>query len=295
LIEDVAEICRSEILAKRQRLELDLRAEEHHAEADSARMQQVLWNLLKNAIKFTGEGGAITVTTENPASGTLRVRVADTGVGIDSPLLARIFEPFEQGTARFSHRQSGLGLGLSISKTLVDLHGGTIRAESAGVRQGAVFTVDLPAFRQKRAARALRLSGGAKRLQQPLSILIVEDHVDTADALSQLLEMEGHAVKTAGSIAEAIAAFHDQAFDLLITDLGLPDGSGHDLMSTLRQIRPVRGIVLSGYGMDSDLAMSQAAGFADHLTKPVNIRKLLHVIEKLGRAAQPELPGAGQR
>jgi PAS domain S-box-containing protein len=285
LIESVADICRSEVLAKRQRLELSLRAEEHHAEADSARMQQVLWNLLKNAIKFTGESGSITVTTQNPAPGTLRIRIADTGIGIDAAVLDRIFEPFEQGTARSSHRQSGLGLGLSISKTLVDLHGGTVRAESAGLGQGAVFTVDLPTFQERRLAAPAGLPGGVQRPRQTLSILVVEDHADTAEALSQLLGMEGHSVKTAGSVAEAIAAFRDQGFDLLITDLGLPDGSGHDLLSALRRIRPVQGIVLSGYGMDSDLEMSKAAGFVDHLIKPVNVRRLLHAIDRLGRGA----------
>jgi two-component system, chemotaxis family, CheB/CheR fusion protein len=281
IVQSVADICRSEILAKRQALAVELQAAVHHAEADAARMQQVLWNLIKNAVKFTPEGGTVTVRSENPARGRIRVSVADTGAGIRPDMLTRIFEPFEQGEVA-PLRHGGLGLGLSISKALVELHGGTIRAQSAGEGRGAVFMVELAVFVEKRFAPAARVSGDAAAPRwKPLSILVVEDHADTANALAQLLDSEGHAVATAGSVADALGLFRDRPFDLLITDLGLPDGSGHDLLGELRKIRPTRGIVLSGYGMDADITRSTAEGFDEHLIKPVNIRKLMTAIARI--------------
>jgi PAS domain S-box-containing protein len=283
-IESVAEICRSDSYARRQSLTFDLRAGEHHAEADSARLQQVLWNLLKNAIKFTGDGGRIEMATDNPNPGVVRIRVIDTGIGLSPHLLDRIFEPFEQATQGESTRYGGLGLGLSISRTLVELHGGAIRAESAGEGKGTTFVVELPAHLEKRVAQPDRPTGGVRVTRPPLAILVVEDHADTAASLAQLLESEGHSVRTAASVAEAEALFRDGPCDLLITDLGLPDASGHELLGRLRQVRPVPAIVLSGYGMDSDVAASRAAGFLEHLTKPINIRRLLHVIDRVSQA-----------
>ena len=288
VIQSVADICRSEILAKRQTLAVDLKATEHHSEADSARIQQVLWNLIKNGVKFTSAHGSITVRTENPEPGRIRIAVTDTGAGIRPDMLARIFEPFEQGPSAVMPRHGGLGLGLSISKTLVELHGGAIRAESSGEGLGATFTVELSAFLERRFVPAARVSEGtAALLRKPLSILVVEDHTDTANALAQLLDSEGHAVQTAGTVADAIGLFRDRPFDLLITDLGLPDGSGHELLGQLRQIRPTRGIVLSGYGMDADIARSAVEGFDDHLIKPVNIRRLITAIARIAESIGP--------
>jgi PAS domain S-box-containing protein len=280
VLHQVVDICRSDLNARRQTFALDLRAVEHHADADPARLQQVFWNLLKNAIKFTPVGGAINVGSENPAAGRLRVRLTDTGIGIPAGILPRIFEPFERGSTTVSPRTSGLGLGLSISRTLVELHGGTIRADSDGEGKGATFTVELAAFVEK--AVAVSAQRQAARRARKFSILLVEDHPDTAGALGHLLQEEGHRVTVADSIAAAVEAFRILPVDLLITDLGLPDGSGHDLLARLREIRPVRGIVLSGYGMDADVAKSKAAGFAHHLTKPVPIGRLLRTLEDLG-------------
>jgi two-component system CheB/CheR fusion protein len=277
-----ADICRSDVLAKRQKLTLGLRATEHDAQVDPARIQQVFWNLVKNAVKFTPAGGAITITSENPAPGRIRISVSDTGVGIPAGILPRIFEPFEQGPRSISPRASGLGLGLSISRTLVDLHGGTIRAESEGEGKGATLSVELAAFEDRRPASAGRGAGQRRQPRRPLALLLVEDHADTAGALSELLREEGHQVQATASLSEAVEAFRHHPFDLLITDLGLPDGSGHELLPRLRSIRPVKGIVLSGYGMDSDVSKSRAAGFSEHLTKPVQIALLLGAIDRVG-------------
>lgn len=280
IVENVADICRSELLTKGQHLEIDLRAREHHGDADSARMQQVLWNLLKNAIKFTPVGGSISIGSDNPRPGQIALTVSDSGVGIPAGVMGRIFEPFEQGPKTLSPRSGGLGLGLSISKKLVELHDGTIRARSEGEGRGATFTVELRAFRETRVA----LSAGApapSATPKKLSILLVEDHGDTAVALSQILREEGHQVATAGSASDAVATFRERPFDLLITDLGLPDASGRTLLGSLREIRPVSGIVISGYGMDSDVAKSREAGFEDHLTKPVHVDTLLAAIDRI--------------
>jgi len=280
LVQTVADICMSELLGKGQHLEIDLNAAEHHADADPARMQQVLWNLVKNAIKFTAPGGTIRVRSENTEPGRIAISVADTGIGIPAGVIGRIFQPFEQGPQTVSPRSGGLGLGLSISKTLVELHGGAIRAESAGEGRGATFTIELHAFRETRVA-SFREAPAPPQAVRKLSILLVEDHGDSAAALSRILEEEGHEVATAVSAADAIETFRGRPFDLLITDLGLPDGSGRELLGSLRSIRPIRGIVLSGYGMDSDVAKSRAAGFEDHLTKPVNVDTLLATVERI--------------
>ena len=277
-----ADICRSDLLAKRQKLTLELHAAEHDAQVDAARIQQVFWNLVKNAVKFTPAGGAITIASENPAPGRIRISVSDTGVGIPAGILPRIFEPFEQGPRSISPRASGLGLGLSISRTLVDLHGGTIRAESGGEGKGATLSVELAAFEDRSPATRSRGDRLRRQPRRPLALLLVEDHADTAGALSEILREEGHQVQATASLSEAVEAFRHQPFDLLITDLGLPDGSGHDLLARLRFIRPVKGIVLSGYGMDSDVSKSRAAGFSEHLTKPVQIALLLGAIDRVG-------------
>jgi PAS domain S-box-containing protein len=279
LTENAVEICRGDALARRQTLSLQLEAREHFAEADPARMQQVFWNLVQNAVKFTDEGGTVRVASDNPGPGTIRIRVSDTGRGIAPESLERVFDPFEQegGSGHLSHK--GLGLGLAISRALIELHGGAIRAESAGTGLGATFTVTLPAHLEKRMARAPGGESGASP-RRPLTILLAEDHADTAEALSRLLADEGHRILPASSLEEAVAVGRREHVDLLITDLGLPDGSGHELLGRLREFRPVQGIVLSGYGMDGDVAKSREAGFLDHLTKPVNVERLLRVIER---------------
>lgn len=278
LVESAVEICRGEAVARRQTLGVALEAREHFAEADPARMQQVLWNLVQNAAKFTEDGGRITVASDNPSPGTIRIRVTDTGRGIAPESLERVFDPFEQeGPGGRSHK--GLGLGLAISRALIELHGGTIHAESEGAGRGATFIVTLPAHLEKSFASVSAGSAGPSP-KRPLTILLAEDHADTAEALSQLLAEEGHCVFAVSSLEEAVAVGRREEVDLLITDLGLPDGSGHQLLGKLREFRPVQGIVLSGYGMDRDVAKSREAGFLEHLIKPVNVERLLGVIDR---------------
>jgi PAS domain S-box-containing protein len=267
-----------------------------YVRADAARLQQVLWNLLKNAVKFTPVGGTISVVCDTSHTDVVRLDVIDTGIGIAPDALPKIFDAFEQGNTSISKQFGGLGLGLAISKALVDMHGGKLSATSEGVGKGATFTVELPTIpvpqdmhteivvpaRRDRsdAWRARRLPAVASK---PLSILLVEDHDATSRVLSMLLRRLNHRVTTAADLASARQCAQQQQFDLLISDIGLPDGSGLDLMRELREKYKdqLKGICLSGYGMDQDVIQSRAAGFAFHLTKPVDFPKLKATIESV--------------
>jgi two-component system CheB/CheR fusion protein len=287
LLRHAARTCPADELA-RKRLELttDLRASRPFVHADAARFHQVLWNLLNNAIKFTPDGGRITVRTWDASPAALAVEVADTGIGIERDLLPRIFDAFEQGADEVTHRFGGLGLGLAICKALVTAMGGEIGAASDGPGKGATFRVLLPTCEppdtgHKPQAGGTAAAGRPGAPRRPLRILLVEDHVDTSRAMIRLLGRIGHQVRTAGTIRAAVDAARAGPVDVVISDVGLPDGSGHDLMRMLRDLGPVRGIALSGYGTDDDVRKSHDAGFDTHLTKPTDFQRLLDTIDRL--------------
>ena len=291
LLRQVLEICAPDILAKRIGVTTELAARRSRVQADPARLQQVFWNLVKNAVKFTPAGGHVTVATSDggdEGDGTVRVRIADTGIGIDASKLPQIFDAFEQGGQDVTRLFGGLGLGLAISKALVDLHGGTIAGESAGHGLGATFTLSLAAAPE--ALDAFPLSPPAAEAQgaADLRILLVEDHADTREALADLLRMYGHDVQVAGSVAAALETAAAGRFDLVVSDLGLPDGSGLDLMPRIRALSTyeVKGICLTGYGMEEDIRKSREAGFLAHLTKPVNFQELAAVLSRITAAEQ---------
>jgi signal transduction histidine kinase len=297
LIRDVLEsCCSSDINAKRQRISMDLQAREFTVWGDGARLQQILWNLIKNAVKFTPENGAIAVATRNePVSGNgngngdrdgdakarpaLVIEVIDSGVGIAPEMLPRVFDAFEQGSHEVTRQFGGLGLGLAISKALVDLHGGAIAAHSDGHGRGAVFTIQLATI--ERPARANARAQDGPDTGRRLKILLVEDHEHTAEVLARLLRGIRHDVHTAATVTAALSAAQSDAFDVVISDLGLPDGSGLDLMRELKSKYQLRGIALSGYGMEEDHRRSLEVGFAAHLTKPVDFRKLQATIAQV--------------
>lgn len=279
VIEHALNISAAELQAKQLRVVCRFEASEYHCWADPARLQQVLWNLVKNAVKFTPVGGEISLRTCNDAH-DLIVEIADTGIGITPDLLPRIFDAFEQGGRTTTSQYGGLGLGLAISKRVIDLHGGTIVAQSAGVGKGATFMITLPAIETS------LLEGPTVYLPResaPASaeVLLVEDHEDTARVLRRILEHAGYRVAHAASLAAACELASKRQFDLVISDLGLPDGSGLDLMKTLRAEHALVGIALSGFGTGDDVAASSAAGFAEHLTKPVDWPELRSAIERL--------------
>ena len=272
------------VQAKKLVLTLKLQAAEVCVEGDPARMQQILWNLLSNAIKFTPEAGSISVSTANEPAGQIRVQITDSGMGIERGLLPRVFEPFEQGGQQINRNYGGLGMGMTICHALVEAHGGSITVVSDGSGKGATFTVGLPLSRcpAEIAPAASHRTQSESAAAGPLRILLVEDHVDTARMLSHLLRSAGYSVQLAGGVALALENLKHAEFDLLISDLGLPDGSGHDLMRQLVVAgNPIKAIVLSGYGTEDDLRTSREVGFAEHLVKPANFAKLQAAIERV--------------
>ena len=280
LLQNALEICQADIDRKHLALRLDLTAQKFYLRADPARLQQIFWNLINNAVKFTSNDGQISISTSNDTVGQLRVEIADTGAGIEPEALPKIFDAFEQGG---STQVGGLGLGLAISKALVETHKGTITAESAGRNQGARFTLVFPTC-EKADVRAAPAASPQLPLRQTMRILLVEDHEDTKRSLTDLLRRRGYHVQSAGDLQSAIDLSAKEEFDVLISDLGLPDGSGIDLMRVLNSQRPVFGIALTGFGMEDDIRKSYEVGFKHHLVKPIDLNKLDSLIQESAAA-----------
>jgi signal transduction histidine kinase len=281
LIRSVSQLCEAEIDKQQIFFELHLEAARHHVLGDASRLQQVFWNLLSNAVKFSNVGGKIELRTSVVADAELQVRLTDYGCGIDPALLEKIFQPFEQGDISASPRFGGLGLGLAISKFIVDAHQGEIWAESPGLGKGATFTVNLPLAETEQIQNAPSSEPKPTAVSKPVRILLVDDHFDTLDVMGRLLTRCGHEVITASTYSKALGIGQQQKFDLLISDLGLLEGSGYELMSTLRAESAIKGIALSGYGMKADIDRSLAAGFSAHLTKPCDVSVLNATIQRV--------------
>jgi PAS domain S-box-containing protein len=256
-------------------------AREHHCWADPARLQQVFWNLVKNAAKFTPEEGRLDLSTKNNDSHQIVIEITDNGIGIDPDLMPKIFDAFEQGGRIVTNKYGGLGLGLAISKRVVDLHRGSIAARSAGPGRGATFVVTLNAMETSLLEGPVLFLESEPEAAPHTKILFVEDHKDTASVLGRILKNAGFEVSHAATIAKARELAAGRRFDLVISDVGLPDGSGLDLMRHLRDTQNLTGIALSGFGTDDDVAASTAAGFAEHVIKPVDWERLRSAIERL--------------
>jgi PAS domain S-box-containing protein len=280
-IEHALSICAGDLIGKKIQVIRHFEAREHHCWADPARLQQVFWNLVKNSAKFTPEGGRIEIGTRNTAAHQIIVEIKDNGIGIEEKLMPRIFDAFEQGGGTITSKYGGLGLGLAICKRVVDLHSGSIIALSEGKGRGATFTVTLNAMETSMLQGPVLFLESEPPRMKHIQVLFVEDHEDTAHVLGRILRNAGFDVSHAGTIVEALTLARARRFDLLISDLGLPDGSGLDLMKALREAQSIKGIALSGFGTDEDVAASAAAGFAAHLTKPVDWERLRAEIEKL--------------
>ena len=279
-LEHALSISAADLHEKKLTVSRHFEAREHHSWADGARLQQVFWNLVKNAVKFTPRGGQIEIRTRNDEAHHIVVEISDTGIGIHPSLLPRIFDAFEQGGRVMTSHYGGLGLGLAISKRVMDLHGGSIAAQSSGPGQGATFTVKLKAMETSLLeGPVVFLPAGAQ--SSTAHILLAEDHEDTARVLRRILEKAGYRVAHAASVAGALELAADRHFDMVISDLGLADGSGLDLMRSLHKRQGMVGIALSGFGTDEDVAASTAAGFAEHLTKPVDWTHLSAAIERV--------------
>jgi signal transduction histidine kinase/CheY-like chemotaxis protein len=282
---NAVEICRSEAGAKRIRVNVALGAVDHYVIADEARFQQMIWNLLRNAIKFSREAGEVTISSANESPHQLTITVQDNGVGIAPNLIGRIFDPFEQAGGSLQQRFGGLGLGLAISKSVAQAHNATLVAKSEGVDCGSTFSVTMGTVAFHSQTQALSESDLA--ISRPMyRILLVDDHADTCEALKRLLTARGHTVTVRHDMRSALETTQNDQFDLLISDVGLPDASGLELMTRLRGNSSIRGIAISGFGTLADIERSLAAGFSEHLVKPVNVERLEGAIQAAMAAGQ---------
>jgi two-component system, chemotaxis family, CheB/CheR fusion protein len=282
ILKHVVESCRADIEAKGLAFKLDLARTPQFVSGDSSRLQQVFWNILKNSIKFTTGGGCISVR-ECSQDGKVMVEVNDSGIGIDPAFIPRLFTAFEQGDRSVTRQFGGLGLGLAITKRLIEMHDGAITAESAGRGEGATFRVILPTKKETETETETETEKVAA-VHVPLSrrILLVEDHNDTGAMMQMLLESAGYQVVTAFNVQQALETIENGNFDLVISDLGLPDRSGFELMKELRRREEtLKGIALSGYGREEDVRRSKEAGFVEHITKPVDFDALVALVERV--------------
>jgi signal transduction histidine kinase/ActR/RegA family two-component response regulator len=286
VLQRALEICREDISQKALEIELNLNAHDHFVQGDPARLQQVFWNLIKNSVKFTDEGGRISVMTSNPQPGQIEIDISDTGIGIEADKVSKIFTAFEQGQSSITRKFGGLGLGLAISKAMVLAHGGTITASSPGPNRGATFSIRLGTIAEPAVYDGESPPNGvlpvSKRVSpaRPPRLLVVDDHEDTCTGLKMILERRGYDITIAYTADQAAQKARQEDFDLLISDIGLPDRSGYELMQEMRG-RGVPGIALSGYGMEHDVNRARAAGFSEHLTKPINFERLEEAIQQL--------------
>lgn len=279
LVQNALTIVHEDVMRKGLEVTTDLSASEHHVWADPIRIQQVFWNLLNNAVKFTPPGGRIAIRTAN-GDGRFAFEITDTGVGIEPEHQTLIFNAFEQGGVSVIRQFGGLGLGLTIAQTLVKLHGGAISVQSEGKDRGASFRVTLDVLPEPVVAAA-QATKGDFAITRSLRLLLVDDHADTRHILSRLLGKCGHEVSTAESGQSALKLMETERFDALISDIGLPDTSGYELVREAKRRQPVQGIALSGFGMEEDVRRSLEAGFDYHLTKPVEFQDLRSLLQKI--------------
>ena len=253
--------------------------------ADAARLVQVVSNLLNNAAKYTPDGGRIALTVEATPT-EVCLTLSDTGMGISAELMPDIFDLFTQGSRTSDRAQGGLGLGLALVKNLVELHGGSVRVDSAGPGTGSTFIVRLPRLRHS-SVPAASADAAPAAPARALTIMVVDDNVDAAQMLATMLEMDGHQVPVAFDGPSALETAERQVIDVFILDLGLPGMSGSELARTLRSMPKTRNallIALTGYGRASDLEETAAAGFDHHLIKPVEFATLRALLEPRSRS-----------
>ena len=293
-VRDTLAMVDSDARAKHVAIETTLEATQPFVMADAARIHQVLWNVIKNAIKFTPDGGTVRVRTSNDGN-NLVIACDDTGIGIPPEVLPHVFEPFEQGSPDITRHYGGLGLGLAVGRSLVLAHGGSMTAKSDGVGKGSTFVVALPIATGEAEPSSVDSRSSESMPHRSLIILVVEDHDDTAQALRESLVARGHRVRVAASIAVALREAAADPCELLISDIGLPDGSGVDLVRQIEPSPTFGAIAMSGFGMEKDVVRSRDAGFATHLTKPVDFALLEKTISELSSGEPPSFDSRNQR
>jgi signal transduction histidine kinase/ActR/RegA family two-component response regulator len=264
---------------------------------DPTRLQQCVWNLLSNAIKFTPEGGRVTVSLRRTDS-HVAIRVTDNGIGIGHDFLPLVFERFRQAENVATRRSGGLGLGLAIVKQLVELHGGHVTADSPGEGQGATFTIELPIQAVRNDVRARVEEDGPPPLEH-IRVLLVEDDADNREALRTLLEQQHALVAAVGTAREALETLPSARPSILVSDIGLPDLDGYELMRRVRQLGPDAGgrvpaIALTAHASSDDRTKALRAGYQAHIAKPVEPRELVANIVSLTGLMGQRVPAEGR-
>src|SRR6185503_10290954 len=261
-------------------------------DGDRLRLQQIAWNLLNNAVKFTPHGGHIDIALQNENGAVLVV--ADTGQGIDPSFLPHVFEMFRQADGSNRRRHGGLGIGLALVRQLVQLHGGTIEAESDGPGKGSRFTVRLPLIHEPLASSVVAPAGAVElSLLARTNFLIVDDSEDTIAMLEELLKLSGANVMSATNGADALRIAREQEFDVILSDISMPEMDGFQFLERLRRIdgrQHIPVIAITGFGRTGDIERARAAGFYSHLTKPLNLQALAEILQQLAssRGEHPE-------
>ena len=294
IVEGAVETTRPVLEQKGHRLTVSLPPEPVHLEADSTRIEQVLANLLHNAAKFTDPGGRIDLTVETDGPRVV-LRVRDDGQGIDAELLPRIFDLFVQEDRSLARSHGGLGIGLTLVRSLVERHGGTVEARSQGPGRGSELVVRLPR-KAGAPAEAPRPRGESRPAEErgPSRILLVEDNLDAADALAELLRLWGHEVEVVHDGPAAVRSAQSGRPDVILLDIGLPGMDGYRVAAALRHLPDLQGtliVALTGYGQESDRQRSAQAGFDHHLVKPVDLEELRRLLS----AGREELLKRGAR
>ncbi|HEY8560931.1 MAG TPA: ATP-binding protein [Pyrinomonadaceae bacterium] len=291
IVEEAIEVVLPSIEAKNIRLNVFFDSEIKQIKGDRDRLKQVFWNILSNAVKFTPAGGAIDVSAFVNGE-QVEIEIRDSGAGIDPAFLPHIFERFSQADNSYTRRVGGLGLGLAIVRHLVEMHGGSVDVTSGGAGRGSAFTVKLPVFKARHPVAAngnSDLSGDTKRnyeLPPGINILLVEDNDDSREMLTVLFARSNLQIRAFASAAEALAALAEDRFDLLISDIGMPDEDGYQLIRKIRRLPPEKGgcipaIALTGYASLQDRELALEAGYQEHLSKPINIAELSKMIRNL--------------
>jgi signal transduction histidine kinase/ActR/RegA family two-component response regulator len=296
IVDSAVEVSQPAAAAKRITIHTDVGVRPAMTTGDPDRLQQVVWNLLSNAVKFTPQGGEVSIALRREDGFTITVK--DTGIGIDPEFVQHMFEPFRQADGSTSREHGGLGLGLAIVRQIVELHGGTVAAESAGSGHGAAFRVHLPSAlpedhlttRLETAARALPPAAVDAKLLDGIRVLIVDDEEDARELLRTTLEGYGATVRIADSAAATIAALETAIPDVLVSDIGMAGEDGLALIKRIRRRTPPLGglvpaIAVTAYASPTDRLAALAAGFQAHVAKPYEPSEVASLVERLARGA----------
>jgi CheY-like chemotaxis protein len=290
IVNRAVETARPFIDSRKHELSVSLPAEAIWLDADPARLEQVVVNLLNNAAKYTEPGGHIWLTVEREGPEAV-LRVTDTGIGIQAEMLPRVFDLFVQADGSLARAQGGLGVGLTLVKRLVEMHGGRVIAQSEGVGRGSEFSVRLPTLPEITALPSEAVPKRPQEVGTPLRVLVVDDNVDTAESLAMLLRRYGHDVEVAHTGPTALRLAQEHPPDVVLLDIGLPGMDGLQVAHKLRQqerMENVRLIATTGYGSDCDRQHCHDAGFDYHLLKPVDFAKLQELLGELGKQLHKE-------